>query len=53
MYISHFGNLKLLQTLLPLLEETSDKHGEARLVTVRISCAMRQLFINVPLPVFL
>ncbi|XP_006463657.1 hypothetical protein AGABI2DRAFT_194415 [Agaricus bisporus var. bisporus H97] len=30
---NHFGNLKLLQTILPLLEETSDKYGEARLVT--------------------
>jgi hypothetical protein len=32
---SHFGNLKLLLTLLPLLEETSDKYGGARAVLVR------------------
>ncbi|KAF5349507.1 hypothetical protein D9756_009008 [Leucocoprinus leucothites] len=31
---NHFGNLKLLLTLLPLLEETSDKYGEARAVLV-------------------
>ncbi|KAJ3573316.1 hypothetical protein NP233_g2516 [Leucocoprinus birnbaumii] len=31
---NHFGNLKLLLTLLPLLEATSDKYGEARAVLV-------------------
>ncbi|KAF9443487.1 NAD(P)-binding protein [Macrolepiota fuliginosa MF-IS2] len=31
---NHFGNLRLLQILLPLIEETSDKYGEARIVTV-------------------